>query len=359
MSDPRAYWAALLQVKGVGATTLQHLIATFGSAEAAWRAAPGDLQAAGLSQATAAALAMVRRKLDPETFWARQVADGRWALSLDEADYPALLRDAENPPPLLYGCGPLHAVTPPTVAIVGSRKADEVSQQVAYRVASDLAAAGVTVISGLAQGIDGYAHRAALESGGTTVAVFGAGLDQVYPPQHTGLAAAIARTGALLSEYPLGTRPEAYHFPARNRIIAALAQVTIVVAASAKSGALITAEVARLLNRPVFAAPHSLFSPTGQGVNGLIASGGAILLQGSQQVLDLLQVQQQSILAHLPPGSLEERILKALDPRPLSPDELSRGLELPIATISAALTTMELEGWIFRLPTGEVQAGGF
>src|SRR5581483_4699983 len=269
----RDYWLALTRVVGIGAARFQRLIAYFGSAEGAWQADRLELARAGLDARTASALRELRRQVNPAEEEAALRAVGVRAITLQEDAYPASLRTIGDPPPVLFLRGDLVPADEWAVAIVGTRRATSYGRQVAEQLGGALAQAGVTVVSGLARGIDGCAHRAALAAGGRTIAVLGHGLDTVYPPEHARLAEEIAASGALVSEFPLGTRPDAPNFPRRNRILAGLARATVVVEAGLNSGALITADCALEQGREVFAVPGSILSPSSKGTNALIKDG--------------------------------------------------------------------------------------
>jgi len=236
------------------------------------------------------------------------------------------------------------------VAIVGTRQPSAYGRQAAQQLAHHLAEKGVTIISGLARGVDGEVHRAALEAGGRTIAVLGSGLNVIYPREHTALAGAISRQGAVLSDYPLDAQPDAVHFPARNRIVSGMALGTIVVEAGETSGALITARFAGEQGRDVFAVPGSIFSRQSLGVHRLIQDG-AKLVATADDVLEELnlgmvahQLEMQQLLE--PQDPAERALLGALAAGPKHVDELARETKLPIAQVSGTLALLELNGLI-------------
>jgi DNA processing protein len=220
---------------------------------------------------------------------------------------------------------------------------------VAEYLATALARAGITVVSGLARGIDACAHRAALAAGGRTIAVLAHGLDTVYPPEHAPLAREIVASGALVTEFPLGTRPDAANFPRRNRILAGLARATVVVEAGLSSGALITANQALEQGREVFAVPGSIFSPASQGTNALIKEGARPVTDPNDLLEELhltLSLERQALREVLPADPTEAAILTQLGDSPLHIDEVSRAAGLPVATVSSTLALLELKGLV-------------
>lgn len=265
----------------------------------------------------------------------------RW-LAAGEADFPAALADLSDPPLGVFLRGTLPAG--PGVALVGARRASAYGREVAEWFGSELARAGVTVVSGMARGVDAAAHRGALAAGGPTVAVWGCGPDRVYPPEHAGLAEEIASHGALLTEYPPGSPPLAHHFPERNRLIAGLARAVVVVEAEARSGALITARLALDEGREVLAVPGSVFSPLSAGPNGLLRAGAAPALT----VADVLE-----LLGVAAPESAREPALEGLLAafRPgeaMSVDALAAAGRLPVPAVLEALLRLELAGAVAR-----------
>ncbi len=228
------YWIGFNQVQGIGATRLRGLLDHFGDLETAWHATANDLQQSGLDKRSLANLLKLRDGLDLDAEIRKMERLGVRAVTWDDPDYPRNLRQVYNPPPLLYVRGSLEKRDEWAVAIVGTRQASAYGKEAARSVSAGLARVGVTVVSGLARGIDAEAHRACLDAGGRTMAVLGCGVDVIYPQQHVRLAAEIVEHGALLSEYPLGTQPQAVNFPPRNRIISGMSLGTIVVEADSE-----------------------------------------------------------------------------------------------------------------------------
>ena len=263
--------------------------------------------------------------------------------------YPRILREIPGPPPVLYYRGSLPAQDEPTVAIVGTRRATSYGREATLRIATELAAAGVTIVSGLAKGIDGFAHRAALDAGGHTIAVLASGVDVIYPPEHRQLAERIVESGALVSDYPPGTKPDAPNFPARNRIISGLSLATVVVEAPARSGALITVGFAADQGRDVYAVPGSILSAASEGTNRLLRQGATPLTSAAELLEDLrltplaAEESEQMIF----PMTDEERSIYALvTAEPQHLDELAYSAGLTISAASALMTMLELKGLV-------------
>ncbi|GAB4531964.1 MAG: DNA-processing protein DprA [Anaerolineales bacterium] len=343
------YWVALNFVHGIGAARFRQLLDFFGNARGAWLAAEGDLLQSGLPERICQNLLTLRAALDVEAVWEKIHAQGIRVLTWADAAYPERLRTLDAPPPVLYLRGDLLPADDWAVAIVGTRRVTRYGRQVAEELAAALAGQGITVVSGLARGVDGVAHQAALRAGGRTLAVLGCGVDQVYPPEHRHLAEEICAQGALLSDYAPGTPPDAVNFPPRNRIIAGLSLAVVVVEAGESSGALITAQFALEQGREVFAVPGSIYAPLSIGPNRLIKDGAHPLLSVADllEVLNISRVAQykQARLA-LPDDPVEARLLALLQAESLHVDELGVRADLPIAQVSAALTMMELKGLV-------------
>jgi DNA processing protein len=262
------------------------------------------------------------------------------------AGYPPLLAELHDPPARLHlRGGPADVLSRPAVAVVGARSCSPYGAQVARELARELAGAGVVVVSGLARGIDGEAHRGALAGGGLTVAVLGCGIDRDYPRAHAELARRIAESGLIVSEYPAGVEPAPWRFPARNRIVAGLAAATVVVEARERSGALITADFALELGRDVFAVPGEITSGLSKGTNDLIRQGATPLLT-PDDVLETLGVERS---VPQPPAGLSpegEAVLEFLARGASSLDEISRGTGVGSAEVAVALTELELAGLV-------------
>lgn len=366
MRPDRRYWLGFNLVRGIGAVRLRALLQHFGDAETAWLASSEDLRAAGLGQKTVARLVALRADVDLDLLLARAEAQGVAILTSEDAAYPRRLQEIDQPPPVLFVRGDWKAEDEMAVAIVGTRRVTAYGRQVTEQLAGHLAANGVTIISGLARGVDEVAHSAALAAGGRTAAVLGSGVDRVYPPENRTLAERLMKSGALLSDYPLGTAPDSSNFPPRNRIISGLSMATIVVEAGETSGALITAEFAAEQGRDVFAVPGGIFAPQSRGTNKLIQSGAHPLLS-PEDVLQGLNLgragQQRAARRALPVDDVERKIMSTLGNEPLHVDDIRNQIDMPIEKVSAALVMMELKGMIRQVggaqyvAVREVQSG--
>lgn len=347
--DDKRYWVGFNLVKGIGAVRLQSLIAYFGGVREAWGAAPAELQAAGLGPRLIERFVQVRQSIDLDRLWEQTASQGIQILTWEDEAYPPRLKEIEQPPPVMYVRGELLPEDTWAVAIVGTRRVTPYGRQVTEEVAAFLAANGVTVVSGLARGVDAIAHQAALRAGGRTLAVLGCGVDRIYPPEHRSLAEEIMARGALLSDYAPGTPPEAANFPPRNRIIAGLSLAVVVTEAGETSGALITAEFAAEQGREVFAVPGNILAAQSKGTNRLIQQGAQPLLSAQDilQALNLTRVgAQKAARKALPGDEVEARLLGVLGDEPLHVDEIRNQADLPIEKVSAALVLMELKGMV-------------
>jgi DNA processing protein len=259
------------------------------------------------------------------------------------------LKELPSPPPVLYLRGALTKPDGLAVAIVGTRRATAYGREAARMFATALAGSGITIVSGMARGVDGEAHVAALDRGGRTIAVLGCGADVIYPPEHHRLAKRIVESGAILSDYAPGTPPDAVNFPPRNRIIAGLALATLVVEAGEESGALLTAVYAGEYGRDVFAVPGSILSAASRGCNRLIGDGAQPAVSPDEFIaaLDLPHTAPALQMRMIAPESpVEAKILCALGSEPMHIDRLRASLDLPVETVSGALTMMELKGMV-------------
>jgi DNA processing protein len=343
------YWIGFHLIPGVGAARVERLVDHFGSVAAAWEADELDLREVGLPKDTVAAIVRERRTIDLDAEMNKLDRHGVRAVTLDDDDYPRLLRHIPSPPTVLYVRGTILASDDLAIGIVGTRRATGYGNDLSQRFAIELAAAGVTVVSGLALGIDTVAHRAALEAGGRTIAVFGCGLDSIYPPSNRHLAARIIEQGAVVSEYALGTKPDARNFPVRNRIISGLSRGVLVVEAPLKSGALITTAFAADQGRDVYAVPGSALSANSAGCHELIRNGATLVTSASQilENLDVAAAQEHSQTRLILPETDHERILyEIVGATPRHVDELCHDSGLPIQLVNGTLLAMELKGLV-------------
>lgn len=344
--DQRADWLQLIRSDGIGPISFYRLLARFGNAADACAALPGLARA---SIRLAEREVVLREIQKTKSFGARLIANG-------EPDYPPALAAIPDPPPLIAVRGDL-SLSKPSVAIVGARNASAIGRRMASELANGLGEAGITVVSGLARGIDGAAHLAAMNTG--TVAVIAGGIDQIYPAEHAGLYQAIAENGAVVSEVRYGHVARAQDFPKRNRIVSGLSRAVIVVEAAHRSGTLITARLGNEQGRDVFAVPGSPLDPRSAGTNELIRQG-ATLVRNAQDVIDGLE-QSPSGLADTPvtydpaaddgehqddPEFLRQAVLDLLGPVPVHRDELIRELTASSHQVADALLDLTLEGLV-------------
>jgi len=342
-------------IPGVGPVLRRRLLDRFGSPQAVFEASLEDLRRVeGVGERTAKAI----KAIDPISLGRREGerarAMGIGVIPLGDDRYPENLRQIYDPPIVLYLKGDLCPEDSLAVAVVGSRRSSPYGRQFARRLARALASEGVTVVSGMARGIDTEAHLGALEAEGRTIAVLGSGMDRIYPPENRQLASQIAHHGAVLTEFPLGTPPERWNFPVRNRIISGLSLGVVVVEASSRSGALITASLALEQGRSVFAVPGYAGAVTSRGTHSLIRQG-AKLVEDPEDVLEEILPQYEgkgeTEKAGAPEVSKEERMLvELLETGPMHIDELSRRVSLDAAKVSALLTQMEIKGIVLQMP---------
>jgi len=314
-----------------------------------------ELARAGIEENIAEEFTVARREINPDSLMSKVEKEGLKILTFTDEAYPRLLREIYSAPWLLYYKGDFDLKNDFSLAVVGSRKHTGYGQQIVEEIVRDLVKSNLTIISGLALGIDSLAHNACLEAGGKTIAVLGSGLDKqsLYPVQNRYLAEKIAvNGGAVISEYPLGTPPLKQNFPQRNRIISGLALGTLVVEAREKSGALITASFALEQNREVFAVPGSIYSPSSQGQNKLIKDG-ATVVTSSQDIIEALNLTQATAYINnkktLPTCPEEEKIISQLSHEPVHIDELVRLTGLDTSTTNSTLVIMEIKGMIKNL----------
>ncbi|MBK8134616.1 MAG: DNA-protecting protein DprA [Chloroflexi bacterium] len=349
MSEERRYWLGFSRVPGIGVQRANDLRRAFGSLEAAWGANERELATVRLPEFVLKNLMGFRHKINLDGEMRRLDALGVRLATLDDSDYPYLLRNITNPPMVLYVRGSLTAADQRSLAMVGTRKATRLGKDTARKFGTELAQQGVTIVSGLAQGIDYEAHTGALEGHGRTIAVLGSGIDVIYPRQHARLAETICQNGALVSEFAPGTPPEGANFPRRNRIISGLSQGVLVVEAPLRSGALITATAAGEQGREVFAIPASLSNPFGFGCNRLIQDGAKLVMDVADILNEMLPIterqQMREVAEQISADSpIEAQILGYLRGDPVHIDEIARMSSLPVSEVLGVLTLLELKG---------------
>jgi DNA processing protein len=359
-----ASWLQLTLTPGLGAATIRGLLSQFGLPEKVLAAKRADLaRFASLEALRALDSDAVARAVEQALGWLE--FPGNALVTLADAAYPRLLLEITDPPAVLYCRGRLDLLNRPALALVGSRNATAQGNSNAEQFARSFSAAGLTIVSGLAQGIDAAAHRGGLAGKGSTIAVLGTGADIAYPRANAALAAEIAERGLLLSEFPLGTKALAHNFPRRNRLISGLAQGCLVVEAALASGSLITARAAAEQGREVFALPGSIHSPLSKGCHALIKSG-AKLVESAEDVLSEFAAFHRIGFASTrtpagvsaaatPTGNADEPLLACMGFDPVDVDSLCARAGLPAERVSAELLRLELAGRISVLPGGLYQ----
>ncbi|WP_271254598.1 DNA-processing protein DprA [Pseudanabaena sp. Chao 1811] len=353
----RAYWLAWSQVRGIGSVLMKRIYQAFGSMSEAWTAMPSDLQEIeGIGGQTLEAIRQAQREVEPFSLMAIHEHNNLNFWTPSDREYPQLLWEIPDPPAILYYRGHLTNWNERnTVAIVGTRRATPYGKRWTKKLVTALAKSGFTIISGMAEGIDGEAHKACLEVSGQTVAVVGTGVDQIYPHKHKSLYEQIVDSGLVLSEYPQGTPPDKKHFPARNRIIAGLSRVTLVIEAPERSGALITAYQANEYGRDVYALPNSIEVNEAKGCLKLLGKGAQAIL-GVDELLEALGMLPNLdtpapaiAISALPP--LQQNILQAIGfGEPVGLDWIVEQVKTPSGEVLGALTHLELVGAIAPYP---------
>lgn len=354
-SDPRYYWFALQTVPGIGALRYVSLVKRFGSAQAALEAPTTELQRMpDFGEKITHALRTQVDWAEAEKQLAALENSGAQMITVLDSTYPESLRQIYAPPPFLLIKGVLTPADQDAVAIVGSRICTAYGRQITEQLTRGLVEAGLTIVSGLARGIDSHAHQAALKAGGRTVAILGCGLDVIYPPENKTLYDDIAASGAVMSEFVFGLKPDKFNFPTRNRIISGLSKGVIVVEAGKMSGALLTAQHAIDQNREVFAVPGNINSSASAGTNELLKQG-AIPVTSPQDVLlslgyhpDKRHEPKRRPIPELPEHELT--VYNSLSERPQQIDALSNRLSRPVAEVLAALFSLEMAGLVRQLP---------
>ena len=359
-SDSLIDWLALYHAPGIGPASFHKLLEQFPDPAAVLNASSEQLQQFGLPDSSIDALRHPdSRTIERDLEW--QAQPGNRILTCRDPDYPALLREIPDPPPLLYIHGNLHVLQEPQLAMVGSRNPTAAGRQTAIDFARHLSAAGLMITSGLALGIDAAGHQGALDAGAPTIAVMGTGLDRVYPARNRELAHRIAGVGALLSEFPPGTPPRAEHFPRRNRIISGLSLGTLVVEAAIRSGSLISARYALEQGREVFAIPGSIHNPLARGCHHLIRQG-AKLVETAQDIMDELGALATALDFTATPATDHDRqpqlpddyaqLLESIGFENTSVDMLVKTTHLTPAEVSSMLLQLEMNGYIAANPGG-------
>lgn len=347
--DDKKYWIGFNLIKGIGAVRMQGLITYFGDLASAWQADASSLMQAGLNSRTVEKVILARQSVDLDQVHAKIQSQGIKVLTWQDEQYPTRLKEIDQPPPVMYIRGEYLPDDFFAVAIVGTRKVTPYGRQVTEELSTFLASNGITLVSGLARGVDAITHQAALNAGGRTIGILGSGVDVIYPPEHLKMAEKMIQHGAIMSDYVPGTPPESSNFPPRNRIISALSLAVVVIEAGNTSGALITAGFAAEQGRDVFAVPGTIYAPQSKGTNRLIQNGAIPLLSVADimQALDINRVgEQKEARKILPADDVESRLLQVLSSQPLHIDEIRSLVDLPMDRVFSALTFMELKGMV-------------
>lgn len=370
-TDYLGYWIALSQTPGLGAARFRLLESHFdGDLESAWKAPPRELRAAGVGGGVVKAITECREQVNPDGELERLSRSGVAALTWHDAEYPHRLKEVADAPPVLYCKGKLLPDDEASVAVVGTRRPTDYGYRITAELCAELAARGVAVVSGLALGIDARAHKATLDAGGRTIAALGNGLDMVYPRENRRLAERIVEEGgALVSEFPLGTRPEASNFPRRNRIISGMTLGTLITEASETSGTRWTVYHALEQNREIFCVPGSVYSDASKLTNRLIREGAKLVCDVSDILVEIgLDTAVRQIAMTLgdtdeprsnpePDDPDEADLLRHITHEPAHIDDLARLADRPITEVSGLLTMLEIKGLVvqagmmhYRLP---------
>jgi len=353
LNEETTYWAAWSHLSCLGPVRFAKILQHFGSLKTAWQAGYQDLLSSGLPLKIVEVIVAKRKELDPYGLAKELEQKSIGIITINEKDYPNLLKEIYGAPPVLYYLGQNDLKKNFQLAVVGSRMTNDYGYQVTSDLAYQLAQSGLSIVSGLALGIDGLAHQAALKAKGKTVAVLGSALDQIYPKSNSRLAnEIIVNGGTIISEFPLGTIAYKSNFPLRNRIIAGLSLGVLVTQAKIKSGALITAKYALEQGREVFAVPGSIYNPLAQGSNWLIANGAKMVIT-AQDVLETLNLKEavhyQQALDLMPSDDNENLLWPYLSREPIHIDKLVQSARLDISTVNATLIIMEMKGLVKNL----------
>lgn len=342
------FWLGLHLIRGFGIARITQFLSRFESAEALWYTTERDLTRLGLPETAIKQFIKGRDNIDLYQEMDKVHQHQASLVTLVDNNYPELLKSIPDPPPVLYVKGKLQTKEDKCLAIVGTRKPTKYGWDVAYQLAQHIAQQNVTIVSGLAQGIDSAAHRGAL-NGGRTIAVMANGIDKIYPSENVDLANDIVQNGAIVTEMPIGTAPLSKNFPRRNRIISGLSLGVLVAEAPEKSGSLITVTSANEQGRDVFAVPHNIFSKTGRGTNQLIQDGAKLVLR-IRDILDELDITHINTQTRIeteqiqPESETEVAILTQLGADPIHVDEIVRITQLPTQTVTSTLAILELKG---------------
>ncbi|MCK4635889.1 MAG: DNA-processing protein DprA [Candidatus Moranbacteria bacterium] len=351
----KIYLNAFNTLSGIGGQKLRMINSHFESFKQAWQSEAKEFQKAGLPEKLSHSIIEQKEKIKPEEEWKKLEKHEIKIVTIDEENYPPLLKEIDSPPFLLYVRGNLDALLMPAVSVVGSRKYSAYGKQCCIKLSFDIAKAGIAVVSGLALGIDAIAQAAALKAKGTTISVLGGSIDEssISPRNNVALANHILENGgALISEYPVPTIPNKGTFPARNRIMAGLVKATLAIEAAPKSGTLITADLAKKFERKIFAVPGSIFSDQSIGTHTLIKNGDAQLVGKAEDILEIFNISKNEVVKNineiLPKNPDEKMVFELIKNSGggMNINEIIRDAKLEAMTVSSILIEMELNGII-------------
>ncbi len=353
INDSNKYWIGFNLIPGIGRVKFTQIENYFGDIEKAWHAGPDEFKKAGLDDSAVNSVVQWRPKISLDAEIEKLERYNIKAFNYHDNGYPSRLKEIHDFPPVIYIRGNILDEDEYCLAVVGTRNPSAYGRQLTEEIVSELARNKITIVSGLAKGIDTIAHRSALNAGGRTVAVMGGGLDSVYPAENANLARNIIKNGAMASEYAPGTKPRPENFPRRNRIMSGLCLGVLVIEAGETSGSLITAHLAFEQDREVFAIPGSVLSPASIGTNKLIMEGTARLVRNAGDILQELNLtavaEQLEIKEVIPSSDTEALILKNLGAEPKHIDEVCRASGLPVSVTSSTLAMMELKGMVKQI----------
>lgn len=349
-NEERLYWLALSSTPSISPKTFFKLLNIFESAKKAWFATQNELENKKFAKHISVLIPRRRKSIIPKDYYMSLIKDGIEIACLPDKEYPNLLKTIKNPPPILYYKGSLKEVDNQSLAVIGARKPSSYGRQITEKLVSDLATQNITIVSGLARGIDGIAHKTALENKGRTIGFLGGGLDKIYPAEHKSLASKITQNGCIISEYPPGLTPERGNFPARNRLILGMSLGVLIIEGLSKSGTMHTANHAKNQKKPIFVIPGKITSPLSSAPMNLI-DHGAIMVRNAQDILKSLNIKQvinepkQKKTITL--NSKEEKIIYDLIKRePLENDQIIKLSGLDTITTLTTLSIMEINGLI-------------
>lgn len=357
LASDRKYWLSLNSCYEIGPASLRKLYNFFPTMKDAWQASNYDWQKAGLKEKAIVTLRQTVEKIDPESETKKVERLGIKIITILDPEFPRRLKNIAKPPAIIYLKGEIKAVDEVAVAIVGTRKMSLYGRQVTEKIASDLARSGVTIVSGLARGVDTVAHESALEVSGRTMAIVGSGIDEasLYPFDNLALSRRIINSGAIISEYHPLTPALRQHFPARNRLISAMSLGILVTECPERSGALLTARAGLEQGREIFAVPGDIRSLNSVGPNNLIKMGAKAVTSASEilEEFGFSKAQEEQIKKIIPETKEEAKILNFLSIKPITFDKLAKKTKFNPATLSSVLTMMEIQGKVRNVGMNE------